>query len=343
MKFKLAFIIVSGILFSSCSHSSANLQGLDIMIEHYSERPGGSTITKSTPRIDNKKNETFSENALVMLSTRHNLSLAMNDAAPSLPVASPKNTKEEDAPETERLSFNDALRKLGSHFQKNHWKGSWKQAFDEKHLLLYSVLAGAAVGISSADDGIRQKFQKHHFAGKDLAESDTALAIALPAFTAFYLLPFHPPGSEEEKFDDMAAFGELMLATGAITLPLKAIKRNRPNGKNDDSFPSIHAAYAFATAAYIDDMYGEKYGWKAKLPAYGIAAFIGLSRIDKGEHFASDVLAGMAIGILAEKFIYKWHYGKGGVSPHKKEKESAALIIPVSNEEETSIYFVKSF
>ena len=124
---------------------------------------------------------------------------------------------------------------------------------------------------------------------------------------------------------------------------LKAIKRNRPNGKNDDSFPSIHAAYAFATAAYIDDMYGEKYGWKAKLPAYGIATFIGLSRIDKGEHFASDVLAGMAIGILAEKFIYKWHYGKGGVSPHKKEKESAALIIPVSNEEETSIYFVKSF
>jgi len=40
------------------------------------------------------------------------------------------------------------------------------------------------------------------------------------------------------------------------------------------------------------------YGWKAGLPAYGLAAAMGYSRIVRDKHYLSDVVAGAALGSL---------------------------------------------
>lgn len=58
------------------------------------------------------------------------------------------------------------------------------------------------------------------------------------------------------------------------------------------SFPSGHAATAFAAAAVVGACYP-----RLRWPAYGLAALVALSRVYLGVHFWLDVLAGAALGI----------------------------------------------
>jgi PAP2 superfamily len=89
--------------------------------------------------------------------------------------------------------------------------------------------------------------------------------------------------------------GEVYLSTMAVVYILKPlVNRTRPDG-GAQSFPSGHAASAFAGAAFIQ----MRYGWHLGLPAYAVAAFVGYSRVESKRHYTSDVLAGAAIGIGA--------------------------------------------
>ena len=65
----------------------------------------------------------------------------------------------------------------------------------------------------------------------------------------------------------------------------------------DPSFPSGHAAGAFAVAAFVT--FELAVHPLAKVAMFVIAAGIGLSRIVLGVHFPSDVLAGALLGIVA--------------------------------------------
>lgn len=92
----------------------------------------------------------------------------------------------------------------------------------------------------------------------------------------------------------------------------KTFQRHRPNtgDPNDvfdwrggpginESFPSAHTSNAFTTATVFATMFKNK-GWVAPI-AYTLATAVGLSRIYKNQHWASDVLAGAAIGFLSAK------------------------------------------
>jgi undecaprenyl-diphosphatase len=100
------------------------------------------------------------------------------------------------------------------------------------------------------------------------------------------------------------------LAAFALELPVNKIlkiiiKRARPfevlNNINmrilsDDrfSFPSGHSAGAFLTAVLLSCYYPILI-----LPAFIWASLVGISRVFLGVHYPTDVLAGMAIGILS--------------------------------------------
>ena len=92
--------------------------------------------------------------------------------------------------------------------------------------------------------------------------------------------------------------GALQLAeaygsTMAVVYILKvAVDRQRPDG-GSQSFPSGHAASAFAGAAFLQ----RRYGWAYGGPAYAAAAFVAWSRVESKRHYTSDVIAGGAIGI----------------------------------------------
>ncbi len=61
-----------------------------------------------------------------------------------------------------------------------------------------------------------------------------------------------------------------------------------------DSFPSGHATASFAVAAVLARHF-PRAGWLL----YGAASFVALSRVARGSHFPTDVLAGVGLGLVA--------------------------------------------
>jgi membrane-associated phospholipid phosphatase len=82
-------------------------------------------------------------------------------------------------------------------------------------------------------------------------------------------------------------------ATYATVAILKvSVSSDRPDGSDNDSFPSGHAAGAFSVATVLDRQYGGVTGWIA----YGAAAFVAASRVHGTHHRFEDVVAGAVIG-----------------------------------------------
>jgi len=93
--------------------------------------------------------------------------------------------------------------------------------------------------------------------------------------------------------------------TGATTLVLKAaVDKKRPNG-HAHSFPSGHTSDAAFGAAFVM----RRYGWVYGVPAFALTGFVGWSRVESGEHFSEDVIAGAAIGIVSSLIFTRSYHG----------------------------------
>lgn len=91
------------------------------------------------------------------------------------------------------------------------------------------------------------------------------------------------------------------VALTAMTGTLKlTVKEWRPDNSDYRSFPSGHAARAFAGAELVRSEYGLQWG----LGAYAVAAGVGILRIAGEHHYTHDVLAGAAIGVLSARLAY---------------------------------------
>ena len=77
------------------------------------------------------------------------------------------------------------------------------------------------------------------------------------------------------------------------------VQRERPDGSNSQSFPSGHAASAFATAGVLN----RHYGWKAGVPAYAFGSYVALARMAWNRHHASDVVMGAGLGIASARTV----------------------------------------
>ena len=107
----------------------------------------------------------------------------------------------------------------------------------------------------------------------------------------------------ESAIDSLIAVQALAYATG----------RQRPSrddargqfGRGGSSFPSDHAAVAWAVAATFAHEYPSPI---MKFLAYGMATAISASRINAKQHFPSDVFVGAAIGYLTSEYVYRQHH-----------------------------------
>jgi membrane-associated phospholipid phosphatase len=117
----------------------------------------------------------------------------------------------------------------------------------------------------------------------------------------------------------LAAVGVRMLAahevaTGIKTFLKHRIDRTRPRNaaspadnaarpgnsraKAESSFPSGHSAGAVAVARAFGRDYPDH-----RATAVGVAALVGASQVPRSAHFATDVLAGFAVGWAAEAIV----------------------------------------
>lgn len=104
--------------------------------------------------------------------------------------------------------------------------------------------------------------------------------------------------------DKTAHFGmdllRAQIVAESIVQPIKfAVQRERPNGSNNYSFPSGHAAVTFADATVIE----RHLGWKFSAVGYAVATYVAASRMHDNVHYLSDVVFGAAIGTIAGRTV----------------------------------------
>ena len=107
--------------------------------------------------------------------------------------------------------------------------------------------------------------------------------------------------SHNQHFHSLTyALAQGYIINNAWTNTIKfTIRRVRPDETNRRSFLSGHASNAFMVAAILNHYYG----YKAGIPAYAVAAFVGASRVEKNRHFMSDVVAGATLGYVIGKTV----------------------------------------
>jgi hypothetical protein len=77
------------------------------------------------------------------------------------------------------------------------------------------------------------------------------------------------------------------------------IRRERPDASNNMSFPSGHAASAFATAGVLH----KHHGWKVGVPAYAFGSYVALARMSWNRHHATDVVMGAGFGLASARTV----------------------------------------
>jgi membrane-associated phospholipid phosphatase len=197
-----------------------------------------------------------------------------------------------------------------------HWRA--------KQWSIFASVLGVSVITYIYDKEIYDFFQRNRTETTD-AISKYAISpwgngiYSLPLLAGIYLT-----GIKDNRHRNVALTGlkAFLLSGGAAQVTKYIFHRHRP-GDNDPpnpylwegpfefttdytSFPSGHTATAFAVASVL------AYGYKDKIwvgvTSYTVASLVGLSRINDGKHWATDVIAGAALGTFIGTVLSKINF-----------------------------------
>jgi membrane-associated phospholipid phosphatase len=107
------------------------------------------------------------------------------------------------------------------------------------------------------------------------------------------------PLVEHDRSGALQAAGSFAAAQIATQSLKRIFPEIRPDGSDNNSFPSGHTASAFAAAASIY----ERQGAKAGIPAFALAGLVGIARVKADKHYWYDVVAGAGIGLASGLLI----------------------------------------
>lgn len=179
---------------------------------------------------------------------------------------------------------------------------NFKALFSRENLLPLLIGVGSTAALSPVDDEAAGYFLgPNDF--PDLEQAGNILLYAELAAAGTGVLLLLGESARATKFGQMSySLAQALVLNNALTFALKpAANRARPNRASQFSFPSAHASNAFAFSAVVHHHYGNKWG----IPAYLLAAFISLARLEGNEHFMSDTIAGATLGYLVGRTVVR--------------------------------------
>ena len=173
--------------------------------------------------------------------------------------------------------------------------------------VILGIGAGSALLVHPIDDDVnahlvgKKGLARVWAPGKYLGAAYTQAGVSLGLYViGRYIVPPNPDAPAVEGssprtnkwshmgFDLLRA----QILSQAMVQGMKyAVRRDRPTG-DCCSFPSGHAAAAWAAASVIE----RHFGYRMALPTIVLASYVATSRLHENVHFLSDVLMGSAIG-----------------------------------------------
>lgn len=205
---------------------------------------------------------------------------------------------------------------------------------DNTTVLLLAGGANIAMHNNDADDNIAGHFERHptfHGLGDESLNIIGCPVTHLAATGVWYAIS----AEKQDEFNRQRAWTMVtaLSVNGLATAGLKALRHNdTPNGENW-AWPSGHTSSSFTVASVLDEFYGPKVG----IPAYILASLVGLRMMDTGDHWASDVVFGAALG---------WVVGHTIAGKHKELEIAGFEVMPYlenASEPIVGISFVKQF
>lgn len=178
---------------------------------------------------------------------------------------------------------------------------------DIKHLPakenLYLALVGGALaaGAHQVDQSFNVRLRSHYDAvnagfapAKYFGNTPEQLALSLGTYA--YGRMFQKPKVSHLGMDLLRA----QILTEVLVQPIKfATNRERPDGSDNRSFPSGHAAITFAGATVLE----RHLGWRRSFLAYAVATYVAASRLHDNRHYLSDIAFGAAVGAIAGRTV----------------------------------------
>ena len=114
---------------------------------------------------------------------------------------------------------------------------------------------------------------------------------------------------EDRAYENAELALEATVYTSLATLLAKTlIQKSRPDGSDNNSFPSGHTSSSFAWASVVM----ARHDWYYGLGAYLVSSYVAFSRINDDRHHFYDVYGGITLGASYAWGIYFNHqnYGK---------------------------------
>jgi len=256
--------------------------------------------------------------------SRSSSNLAVDQRLSEIPgnPATPKTTRKADSIRRRNREILLGADNLGSVLKNdlkqlpgNLWQDS-KDYITNKPNIAILLVGGAASGYMRAvhDDEIEDHFENHDTFGRDFTIALGAIPLTELGLTgAGYFTGVL--SENQEMYQVSRSMIEAQTLSGIYTMALKLIAQDDcPNGENY-GWPSGHTSISMTFAAVMDEYYGPLVG----LPLYALSGFVMYERMETGEHWASDVVFGAAIGFTVGKTVagkYKPQLFGMDVSPY---------------------------
>jgi hypothetical protein len=157
----------------------------------------------------------------------------------------------------------------------------------------------------------------------------------VPALT-MYTADLFKVKSKNDAFTQTKYLVIAGLTNNLITVGLKNItKEERPDGSDNDSFPSGHTSNAFVMATVLHHEFIDSNAWLA-YSGYLFAATTGVFRVLNNKHWVGDVLVGAGIGILVTDLVYRFEPLKNW-NPFKNKK-TKVIMSPTYSDNKFGLY-----
>lgn len=161
-------------------------------------------------------------------------------------------------------------------------------------------IAAVAVGLSVAAGCMAQasrQYRSYHGDGIDDVLEYTPMAASFLIKAAGVKCR---SSWEQRIYKSGASF---VLCSGTVYLLKHAVRRTRPDGTDDNSFPSGHTAVAFSGATVLHKEFGKTSPW-ISVAGYAVATLTAVDRVRRNRHHWDDVAAGAVIGVLSAEASY---------------------------------------